>query len=285
MGLLIIGLSIGLLLFLLAAGLTLVFGMLGVINLAHGGFYMLGAYLAWQVVASSGSFTLAAFAAVVGLALLGMLIERWLLRPLYHRPHEYQLLLTFGLVLVLEEAVRVVWGLDYKSIPVPAALNGWIEVAGSRIGIYRLFVCAVAGTVALALVLLLERTMLGSVVRAAAANPRMLSCMGVDVNKVRLWVFAFGAALGGLAGVLAAPMVPADSAMGVNIIIDCFVVIVVGGMGNIRGAVAAALLLGLARAVGQQFAPEWIDVLTYSLLIAVLLFRPQGLFGKKVRTA
>jgi len=200
MGLIVIGLSIGLLLFLAAAGLTLVFGMMGVINFAHGAFYMLGAFIAWQILVWSGSFALAAIAAVLLIGVLGIVVERYLLRPLHQSPHAFQLLLTFGLIMVFESLVRLVWGADFKLLQPPALFAGWIEIGSSRIGQYRLFVCAVAGLVATALVLTLERTLLGAVVHAAAVNPKMIACMGVNVDLVRLGIFGLGAALGALAG-------------------------------------------------------------------------------------
>ena len=285
MALTLIGLSIGLLLFLVAAGLTLIFGLLGVINFAHGAFYMLGAYIGYQAVASTGSFWLALALTPLIVLPAGALLERVLLRPLYAKPHAQQLVMTFGLILVMEEAARMVWGLGYLRVSPPAALAGTTEIFGSYIGDYRIFACVVAAVVAAGLLLGLERTSLGATIRAAAANPRMLSCLGADVNRLRMWTFGGGTALAAFAGVLVSPLVPIDSGMAITVITDCFVVIVVGGLGNARGAIAASLLLGLLRAFGQQFAAEWVDVATYGLLIFTLLIRPAGLFNQRTRTA
>ncbi|MCG3190460.1 MAG: High-affinity branched-chain amino acid transport system permease protein LivH [Burkholderiaceae bacterium] len=285
MALTLIGLSIGLLLFLVAAGLTLIFGLLGVINFAHGAFYMLGAYIGYQAVASTGSFWLALALTPLIVLPAGALLERVLLRPLYAKPHAQQLVMTFGLILVMEEAARMVWGLGYLRVSPPAALAGTTEIFGSYIGDYRIFACVVAAVVAAGLLLGLERTSLGATIRAAAANPRMLSCLGADVNRLRMWTFGGGTALAAFAGVLVSPLVPIDSGMAITVITDCFVVIVVGGLGNARGAIAASLLVGLLRAFGQQFAAEWVDVATYGLLIFTLLIRPAGLFNQRTRTA
>jgi len=285
MALTLIGLSIGLLLFLVAAGLTLIFGLLGVINFAHGAFYMLGAYIGYQAVASTGSFWLALALTPLIVLPAGALLERVLLRPLYAKPHAQQFVMTFGLILVMEEAARMVWGLGYLRVSPPAALAGTTEIFGSYIGDYRIFACVVAAVVAAGLLLGLERTSLGATIRAAAANPRMLSCLGADVNRLRMWTFGGGTALAAFAGVLVSPLVPIDSGMAITVITDCFVVIVVGGLGNARGAIAASLLVGLLRAFGQQFAAEWVDVATYGLLIFTLLIRPAGLFNQRTRTA
>lgn len=285
MALTLIGLSIGLLLFLVAAGLTLIFGLLGVINFAHGAFYMLGAYIGYQAVASTGSFWLALALTPLIVLPAGALLERVLLRPLYAKPHAQQVVMTFGLILVMEEAARMVWGLGYLRVSPPAALAGTTEIFGSYIGDYRIFACVVAAVVAAGLLLGLERTSLGATIRAAAANPRMLSCLGADVNRLRMWTFGGGTALAAFAGVLVSPLVPIDSGMAITVITDCFVVIVVGGLGNARGAIAASLLVGLLRAFGQQFAAEWVDVATYGLLIFTLLIRPAGLFNQRTRTA
>jgi len=284
MALTVIGLSIGLLLFLLAAGLTLIFGLLGVINFAHGAFYMFGAYLGYQLVGWTGSFWVALLLVPFIVAPAGALIERLLLRPLYARPHAQQLVMTFGMILVLQEIVRIFWGLDYLRVIQPSVLAGTTDIAGSPIGNYRLFVCAVASLLAVALLAALEKSSLGATIRAAASNANMLSCLGGNVDRLRMWTFGGGTALAAFAGVLVAPLVPLDSSMAVTIIVDCFVVIVLGGLGNVRGAIMAALLVGLLRAYGQQFASEWVDVATYGLLICTLLVRPAGLFNRRTRT-
>lgn len=280
----VIGLSIGMLLFLLAAGLTLIFGMLRIINFAHGALYMLGAYLAYQFALWLG-FWWALLLVPLLVALLGVLIERLTLRPIYSAPHEFQLLITFGLILVLEEVVRFTWGLSGKSIATPGWLSGSVAMFGTDLSRYRLFVIAVGLATMAALLLGIERSRLGLVIRSCSTQPLMAATLGVRVDRVRTAVFALGAALAGLGGAMAGPMLPIQLQMGSTIILDCFIVVILGGLGNIRGAVVGALLIGMTRAYGQQYLPDWIDTLTYAVLIATLLLRPQGLFSKKERLA
>lgn len=275
----VIGLSIAMLLFLLASGLTLIFGLLGVINFAHGTLYMLGAFLTWQVVHWSGSFWAGLVVAPLVVAAIGAAMEYAFLKPLYGRDHVYQLLMTFGAILVIEEAVRLLWGLDYKSVVVPGTLQGSVEVAGSEIAVYRLFVLGLGAFVAAGLFVFIERTRLGMVLRAADSNPDMVRCLGIGVDRLRTFTFSLGAGLAALSGAVAAPLLPVQVGMGFTIIIDCFMVVIIGGLGNIRGAVAASVLLGLIQAFGQRYLPDWISVMSYALLVAVLIVRPQGLFN------
>jgi branched-chain amino acid transport system permease protein len=285
LSLVLIGLSIGTLLFLLAAGLTLVFGMLGVINFAHGALYMLGAYTGYQVVQWSGSFWLALLAAPLVVGLFGAILERGTLRPLYERAPAYQLLLTFGYILVIEEFIRLVWGVNFKAMSAPPQLAGTVEFFGSTVTNYRLFIVGFGAVVSAALFLVIEKTRIGMVVRAASANSAMVSCLGIDVGRVRTAVFGAGTALAALSGVIAGPLLPLKLGMSFSIIIDCFIVIVIGGLGNIRGAILGAMLIGMTRAFGQQYAADWINLLTYGLLILTLLIRPEGLFNRKGRQA
>ncbi len=285
MNILIIGLSLAAMLFLLSAGLTLIFGMGGIINFAHGSFYMLGAYGGFQVIDSTGSFWLALVLAPLGGAAVGVLVERLALRPVYNREPFVQMLLTFGVILILEEGVRAVWGLDYKDVSAPAVLAAPVHVLGATVSAFRLFLIAFGAAMAALLFLVLEKTPVGTVVRAASADPEMVRALGIDVGLVRTGVFAFGTGLAALAGAVTAPLFPVELGMGFGVIIDCFVVVVIGGLGSIKGAVAASLLLGLVRAGGYGFAPEWVDLLSYCLLIAVLLLRPHGLFGRQRRLA
>lgn len=281
----IIGLSIAMLLFLLSAGLTLIFGMLGIINFAHGAIYMLGAYVAYQVAATTHNFWLALCVTPLVLAVVGAIIERLVLRPIYDRPHEFQLLATFGLILVLEEAVRMIWGLQLHSIATPPGLSGSVPLFGTDISKYRLFV-VVFGVAMVALLFFgIERTRLGLILRASSNNAGMAEMLGVEVGRVRTAIFALGTALAGIGGAIAGPMLPIQLQMGFSVILDCFMVIIIGGLGNIRGAVAGALLIGMTRAYGQQYAAEWIDIATYGVLVLTLLVRPQGLFGIRLRTA
>lgn len=285
MSVVLIGLSIGMLLFLLTAGLTLVFGLLGVVNFAHGSLYMLGAYVAFQLVAWTGNFWLALLISPLAVGLIGGLLERFTLRPLYGREPAYQLLLTFGYILVIEEFIRMVWGVNFKSISPPAAFAGTTEIFGSTMTDYRLFIIGFGAILSVLLFYVIERTRIGIVVRAASVNSAMVSCLGIDVGKVRTGVFVAGTMLAAISGVVAGPLLPLKLGMSFTIIIDCFIVVVIGGLGNIRGAILGAMLIGMTRAVGQQFAADWIFLLTYALLIITLIFRPEGLFNVRGRQA
>ena len=285
MNIFVIGLSLASTLFLLSAGLTLIFGMLGVINFAHGSFYMLGAYAGYQIIQLTGSFWWALLLAPLVGGLVGAAVERLALRPVYNREQHTQMLLTFGVILVLEEVVRAIWGLEYKEVAAPALLAAPTHLLGATVSTYRLFLITFGAAMALVLFLALDRTRIGIIVRAASSNAEMVRGLGIDVGRVRTGVFAFGTALAALGGAVTAPLFPVELGMGFSVIIDCFVVIIIGGLGSIKGTVVAALLLGLVRALGYSFAPEWVDFASYSLLILVLLSRPQGLFGRQMRTA
>jgi branched-chain amino acid transport system permease protein len=281
----IIALSLAAVLFIVSAGLTLIFGMLGVINFAHGSFYMLGAYLGFQVVQSLGNFWLALLIVPLLGAIAGALVEYFALRPTYGREHHYQMLLTFGVILIMEEVVRGAWGLDYKEISAPAVLAAPVAILGTPVSTYRLFIIGFGCGIALLLFWILEKTRIGVVIRAAKTDPEMVRGLGIDVGLVRTGVFAFGTGLAALGGVVTAPLFPVELGMGFAIIIDCFIIIIIGGLGSIKGAVVAALLVGFVRALGYSIAPEWVDLVTYALLILVLLLRPQGLFGRQRRLA
>lgn len=285
MSIIVIGLSLSFLLFLLAAGLTLIFGMLGVINFAHGALYMLGAYICYQVVAVTGSFWLGLLIAPLVIALVGAMMEMATLRRVYNRDHIYQLLLTFGFILVINDVTKVIWGLDYKQVSTPALFSYPVEMFGSMIPSYRLFVIGFGIAVSLGLFLLLDRSKWGMVIRAASSDSDMAQALGIEVKRVRTGVFALGAALAAIGGAVTAPLVPLELDMGFSIIIDCFIVVIIGGLGNIRGAILASLLIGMARAAGYTYATEWVELITFVLLIVTLLFRPAGLFSMKGRTA
>ncbi|WP_340151418.1 branched-chain amino acid ABC transporter permease [uncultured Sneathiella sp.] len=285
MSTIVIGLSMGMLLFLLAAGLTLIFGMLRVINFAHGSLYMLGAYLSFQIVNVTGSFWIGLAVAPIIAGIIGALMERIALRPVYDRDHVYQLLLTFGFILVLDEAVRIFWGLEYKQMYPPELFSGAIEMFGSSVPSYRLFIIGFGAAVSAALFFMLDRSRYGMIIRAASVDPEMVRTLGINVSLVRTGVFSFGAGLAALGGAVAGPLFPIELGMGFNIIIDSFIVVIIGGLGNIRGAVMAALLIGMTRALGYSYAPSWVDFLTFILLIGTLILRPEGLFSRKGRTA
>lgn len=290
------GLQFGLMLFLLAAGLTLVFGIMDMINLAHGSLYMVGAYLAAAVMAASGSFLLAVAAAMVGTAVLGMALEWTLLRRLYERDHLSQVLATFALILIMNEGVRLLWGEQPLMLNTPAALSGPVELLpGLMYPSYRLLIIGVGLLVALLLWLGVTRTRVGMWVRAGASNRPMAMALGVNTRRLFTLVFGLGAALCALAGSLLGPLLAVQVGMGESILILAFVVIVIGGIGSIRGALVGSLLVGLVDTasrtllpaslrmlaspeVASNVGPALASILIYVLMAAVLFWKPQGLF-------
>jgi branched-chain amino acid transport system permease protein len=282
-------------LFLLAAGLTLVFGIMDMINLAHGSLYMLGAFLASTFVQLTGSFTAGVLLAIPATAVLGMILEMTLLRTLYQRDHLAQVLATFALILIINELTRLVWGSD-ASLPMPGALSGPVELLpGLPYSAYRLVIIAVGLAVAVLLFLLVTKTRVGMLVRAGASNREMALAMGVNIRLLFTLVFGAGAALCAVAGAMLAPLLAVQVGMGENILILAFVVIVIGGIGSIRGALVGALLVGIVDTIGRAFlpilfglffqprvasaaGPAIASVSIYLLMAVVLYFRPQGLF-------
>ena len=269
------------LLFLVSAGLSLVFGILRVVNFAHGVFYMLGAYLGYTTVMLSGWFWPALLIVPPVVGALGALIESSTLRFIYRRPPIYQLLLTFGLALILEEAVRIVYGPTAKGIDPPASLQGAISLGSLLYPRYRLFVVALSLVVAVAVWLFLRKTRAGLVIRAVAQNSEMADCLGANVARVRTLVFGAACALAGLGGVAAAPMTTAYLGMGISVIVDAFVVVVIGGLGSIGGSIAGSLIVGAAQTWGAFYLPETAMVIMYAVMGAILIFRPWGLFGEE----
>ena len=289
------GLQFGLMLFLLAAGLTLVFGIMDMINLAHGSLYMLGAFLASTFVALTGSFTAGVLLAIPATAVLAMALEVSVLRTLYARDHLSQVLATFALILILNEVVRLVWGSD-ASLPMPGALSGPVEILpGLRYPAYRLVIIAVGLAVALLLYVLVTKTKVGMLVRAGASNREMALAMGVNIKLLFTLVFGAGAALCAVAGAMLAPLFAVQVGMGENILILAFVVIVIGGIGSIRGALVGAVLVGVVDTIGRAFlpilfglvfqprvasaaGPAIASVSIYLLMAVILYFKPKGLF-------
>lgn len=269
------------LLFLVSVGLSLVFGILRVVNFAHGMFYMLGAYLGFTVAARTGSFWLALVVAPPVVGLLGAALERSSLRFIYRRPPIYQVLLTFGLSLIIEEAVRIVWGATAKSVDPPAWLQGSVGILGTVYPTYRLFLLVLGVVVGGGLWLFLRRTRAGLVIRAVAQNGEMAGCLGTDVARVRTLVFGFACALAGLGGVAAAPLLSAYLGMGIAVIVDAFVVVVIGGLGSIGGSMVGSLIVGAAQTWGGFFFSEIAMAIMYAVMAAVLIFRPWGLFGEE----
>ena len=290
------GLQFGLMLFLLAAGLTLVFGIMDMINLAHGSLYMIGAYLMASFAQATGSFWLALPLALVATALVGAALEVSVLRRLYERDHLAQVLATFALILIANEVVRLIWGAQPIMLNAPPGLTGPVELPGGmQYASYRLMIIAFGTVVALVLYLLVAKTRVGMRVRAGASNREMAIAMGVDIKRLFTMVFAAGAALAALAGALLGPILAVQVGMGENILILAFVVIVIGGIGSIRGAFVGALLVGLVDTMGRallpiafaevfrpqvasNLGPSVSSILIYVLMAGVLFLRPQGLF-------
>lgn len=272
-------LQMGMLLFLISSGLSLIFGLMHVVNLAHGALYMVGAYFALTVTRRLDSFILALVAAPLLTAAVGALLERWLLRRSYGRGMHPQVLLTFGLVFCFDELVRMVWSPQILSIELPPALAGTFTLSGVIVPIYRAFVVAVGVVVTAALILLFSRTRLGAQVRASVDDVEMAAALGIDVRRLFTLLFALGAGLAGLGGALAVPIFNAYPGMGSEILISALVVVVVGGMGSLTGALLASLLVAFAMVFGQVLLAEFATAMIYIVLIMVLLFRPQGLMG------
>jgi len=269
------------LLFLVASGLTLVFGMMGILNIAHAAFYMLGAYLAYTTVHVTGSFWLSLLVAPVVVGLLGAVIERGLLRRIHVFGHAYELLMTFGLFFMIQEAVRWIWGNYTLQIPVPNVLAGSVPFVGGQYPVYRLFILGVSAFICAGMALVLLRTRIGIVIRSAVSDAEMVSALGVNTPLVSLGVFSVGSALAAVAGVIAAPFLQADPAMGALILTDAFVVIVIGGFGSLLGALLASLMIGELQSFGILWFPQFALVFQFLLMAGVLILRPQGLFGEK----
>ncbi len=277
------GLAYGMLLFLLAAGLSLIFGLMEVVNLAHGGFYMLGAYLGLSLAKWTGSFWVAVLVAPLLTAAGGFLLEWEFLRPLYRRTHLDQILLTFGFAFVFTDLARWLWGADVQSLAPPPGLDRSIPILGALFPAYRLFVIALGGALALGLWLGLSRTRLGALVRAGVANKEMTQALGFDITLVFTGVFAFGTALAGLAGVVAAPIQGVFPGVDFETLIVTLIVVVVGGLGTFGGSFWGSLLIGEADTFGKTLLPQAALVFIYLVMAAVLLVRPAGLFGGRTR--
>jgi branched-chain amino acid transport system permease protein len=290
------GVQLGMLLFLLAAGLTLVFGIMDLVNLAHGSLYMLGAYFAATLAAVTGSFVVAVILAVIGSLLVGMLLEVVAIRRLYARNHLDHVLGTFGLILFFNELVRLVWGPAGMTLPLPPRMLTAVQIIpGVYYPLYRLVIILAALAVAALLYVLVMRTRLGMLIRAGASNREMVGALGVNIKLLYTLVFGLGAALAGFAGVMQAPILTVQIGMGENILILAFVVIIIGGIGSIRGAFVAAIIVGLIDTLGRAFLPDMLRLMLsanaaqtlgpalssmsiYVLMAAILVFRPEGLF-------
>ena len=289
------GLQLGLLLFLLASGLTLIFGIMDFINLSHGSFYMIGAYFCGAIVTRTGSFTLGIVIALVGVFIVGAAVEWFIARKLYRKSHLDHILVTFGLILIFDTLVHLIWGASGMSIPLPEVLNGQITMGSLVLPTYRLVIIIAGLLVAAGLYVMVSKTRLGMLIRAGAANRTMVEALGINIDRLFLIVFAIGASMAGLAGVLIAPITEASIGMGNDIIIIAFVVVIVGGIGSIKGAFYAGLIIGLMETMSRSYlddllklfipgdyaetaAPAISAVVVYILMAAILAFRPQGLF-------
>jgi len=271
----------GLLLFLVASGLTLIFGIMGIINLAHGSFYMIGAYMAFSLASLTGSLFVAIVLGTALSVVLGVVLEWALFSHLYKRDHLEQVLLTYGLILVFEELRSIMVGNDVHGVNVPDILNWSLPLTDTlSYPVYRLFMSAVCVLLAGLLYFLIRRTRLGMMIRAGASNREMVQSLGLNINLIYRLVFALGVALAAFAGMIAAPVSSVYPGMGTQVLIICFVVVVIGGIGSIWGALVAALLIGLADTFGKVLIPEAAGVTVYVLMAAILLWRPEGLFRR-----
>lgn len=277
------GLAYSLLLFLLAAGLSIIFGMMDVMNLAHGSFYMLGAYTGYSVLRATQNFWLALLIAPLVVGLVGLGIERVLLRPLKGRGHLDQVLLTFGLALVAADFIRAVpgWGGEVHAFPPPTELAGSIPFGSGQYPIYRLFAIGVGLLLALVLGLIISRTQIGAIVRAGVADAEMVGGLGINISLVFSVVFAVGAGLAAFGGVMTAPIVSLVPGMDASTLIAALIVVVVGGLGTLRGAFWGSLLIGEVDTFGRALLPDYALFFIYVIMVGVLLLRPTGLFGRK----
>jgi branched-chain amino acid transport system permease protein len=282
------GLTTAMFLFLIASGLSLIFGVLRVLNFAHGSFYMLGAYVAWQVVrwvsvATPGHFWLAALGATIAIAVLGGIVERLLFRYLYGREELYQLLFTYALVLILGDAAKYTWGTDQLTVSRPYILNGGFEVFGTIIPYYNLFIIIVGPLIALGVWLMLTRSGLGRMVRAAALDREMLDALGANVGWLYTGMFMLSAALAGLSGALVTPIQSIVPGMDVEIIVQAFIVVVIGGLGSFWGTFWGSMLYGQVLSFGILIFPEFSLFSVFALMAVILIVRPWGLFGRPIR--
>lgn len=278
------GLSLGLNLFIIAAGLTLIFGVLRVLNFAHGAFFMIGGYTAFTVVSNlgdfPGAFWIAVLCAALVLAAVAFLIERSMLQYLYERDHLYQLLFTFALVLVAGDIVKIIWGTGVESVSFPPGFEGATDLGIAFYPSYRLLMCVVGLAIAAVLWYGINRTRWGRILRAATQDREMLTALGMNVPRIYATVFVIGSALAGIGGALAAPAISLKPGMDVEIIVECFIIVIIGGLGSLWGALLGAIILGQLTVFGIMLVPEFELVLIYLMMVVVLMVRPWGLFGR-----
>jgi branched-chain amino acid transport system permease protein len=273
------GLAYGVLLFLMSAGLSLIFGLMNVVNVAHGSFFMLGAFFALAIQKWTGSFWAALALSWIPAVAVGVVMERVFIRKLYARGHLDQVLLTFGFTFVFVDLVRMVWGADIRELAIPEVLSGVVEVGGVIVPKYRLFLIVFGGLVGLLLWLFLERSRVGAMVRAGVDDAFTATGIGINVPLLFAAVFALGVGLAAIGGTVAGPILGLYPGMDIEILIPAFIVVVIGGMGSLRGAFVASLFVGLVDTFGKAYFPDFALFMIYLLMVVVLLTRPQGLFG------
>jgi branched-chain amino acid transport system permease protein len=282
----------GLLLFLVSSGLTLVFGIMGIINVAHGSFYMIGAYLAWSLTGQLGSFWIALPAGIALSVAIGLALEALLINKLYSRDHLYQVLLTYGLILVFEETRSILWGDDVRGLLIPQAISGSFPLSDTlSYPYYRLWISGVCLVVAGLMAWVIQKTRLGMMIRAGSTDREMVQSLGLNIQLLYRVVFAAGITLAALAGMIAAPVSAVFPGMGNQVLILCFVVVVIGGLGSVKGAMVASLLIGLVDTFGKvvhleigalKLLPELSSMTVYLLMAVILLWRPEGIFGRRL---
>ncbi len=281
------GLTNGMLLFIFAAGLTLVFGVLRIINFSHGAVYMLAAYLSYSVMVGlgniPGAFWIGLLVAPVAVAILGVLIEIFMLRPMYNREHLMQLLVTYALVLVIVDATKFVWGPDPKMVMLPGILSGQVALFGAIFSVYSLLLIWTGFSAMIGLWLFLNKTKIGHIIRAGAFDPEMTEALGVNLTLIYTFIFALGAWMAGLAGVLIAPIITVSQGMDATMLLDAMAVVVIGGMGSIGGAFLASILVGLSSSFGLLWVPGIAIAFTFIVMAVVLVVRPWGLFGRPIK--
>lgn len=285
------GIQYGLLLFLVASGLTLIFGIMGVINIAHGSFYMIGAYLAWSFMGWIGNFWLGLFVGVVVAFVLGLVLEFLFIRFLYDKDHLQQVLVTYGLILIFSELRSVIWGDDVHSVAIPALLDGSIQLTENlAYPVYRIWLSSVCIVIAILMFLGIQHTRLGMMIRAGESDREMTKALGINIGLVYRFIFALGVSLAAFSGMISAPISSVFPGMGGQVLIISFVVVVIGGLGSIKGAMVAALLVGLIDTFGKvttlhifgvNIFPEMAGMSIFALMALILMFRPQGIFGRE----
>ncbi len=275
------GLAYGMLLFLVASGLTLVFGMMNVLNIAHASFYMLGAYFSYQMLKMGGNFWVGLVVCPLLVGLLGVFMERFLLRRVHAGGHVQEFVITFGILFVINELVKWIWGTAPLPVPIPPALSGSVMIMGNVYPAYRLFILFFSLGILIFLAFILMKTRLGITVRAAVSDRDMVSALGTNTPRVFMLVMGIGTWLAGLAGVIAGPFISTYPGMALEILVDCFIVTVTGGLGSLLGAVVASFLIGQLSSFGILFIPRFAIVFAFLLMAVVLIIKPSGLFGEK----